>query len=110
MFLALLLAACARDAISPPATGHLTVTGRYEYIDGDRLIWRCRPNQECIDTLVRDDRLQREVEISPAMRVTLRVDRVSACGPQSSQVACIQSRDGTAFAIVQWLEVRRGQH
>jgi hypothetical protein len=84
-----------------------SVTGRYTYSDGDRLVWQCRPNVECTDTLVRDERLQREVEISPDFWPTFRVERVPACGPRSSEVACYQSRDRTALVILEWVSVRR---
>ena len=101
-------AACATERQPAPPNSDLTISGRYEYIDGDRLIWRCSDDRECTDTLIRDERLQHEIEISPEMFLTLRVGRVAACGPQSSQAACIQSRGGTALIIKEWLEVRHG--
>lgn len=88
-------------------SAHFRVEGRYQYIDGDRLLWPCRPNAPCTETLIRDRRLQAEVERSPDFRATLLVERVPACGARSSEVACVNSLDGTALRIDRWLELHR---
>lgn len=102
-----MLSACAGERHVIGQTGDFTAVGRYRYIDGDRLIWTCSRDRSCEDTLVRDERLQREVERSADFDVTLRVRRIPACGPRSSDVACVTSEDGTALEIIRWLEVRR---
>lgn len=107
LFGAVTLAACTTGQQAADQAGEFTTTGRYRYIDGDRLIRSCPSGQACEETLVRDDRLQREVERSPDFEATLRVRRISACGPRSSQVACVTSEDGTALEIIRWLEIRR---
>jgi hypothetical protein len=81
------------------------VTGRYYYEDGDRLSWRCELARLCVETLVRDERLQREVVSLLGATLTLRVERVDACGSRSSQVACFQSLDRSALRIEEWIEV-----
>lgn len=102
----LALAGCMTSVGADTSATPLTVSGRYQYIDGDRLIWNCQPNRECVDTLIRDARLQAEIENSSDMAMTLRVERVPACGPRSTQVACLQSSGDTVLRILEWLEVR----
>lgn len=110
---ALLATACA--PVEPPAARrdlqpgrpvgeNFVVVGRFYYEDGDRLSWDCGRSL-CVETLVRDERFQREIERLQGSRLTLRVERVSACGARSSEVACIQSIDGTALRIIEWLGV-----
>lgn len=98
---------CAVGPLPNIHTTQFVIEGRYRYIDGDRLLWPCRPNGVCTETLVRDSRLQTEVERSPEFQVKLLVERVPACGGRSSEVACVNSLDRTALLIDRWLEVHR---
>lgn len=91
-----------------PVGENFVVVGRFYYEDGDRLSWHCGRSL-CVETLVRDERFQRDIDRMQGSRLTLRVERVPACGPRSSEVACIQSIDGTALRIVEWLGVERGR-
>jgi hypothetical protein len=83
------------------------VTGTYQYIDGDRLVYPCSGPERCMYTLVRDERLSQNAASLVGSTLTLRVRRVDACGPQSSEVACYRSLDRTALIILEWLNVRR---
>ena len=80
------------------------VTGVYRYIDGDRLITGCG-GRECMHTLIRDDRLDRDPYRLIGSTLTLEVERLSACGTRSSELACYRSSDGTALRIVRRLAV-----
>ena len=96
----------ARNTVPPRAIGDtFLVTVRYYYEDGDRLSWRCGRAILCVETIVRDERMQREIDTLEGATVTLRVERISACGPGSSQVACIQSSDRTAIRILEWVRI-----
>ena len=100
---------------TPPAVGErlpartvgeeFVVQGRFFYEDGDRLSWRCGRTILCVETLVRDERFQREIDRLQGSTLTLRVRRVDACGAQSSEVACFQSSDRTALRILEWLRI-----
>ena len=110
---ALLVFGCAPAASHPgvaPTQGNQQIgvfeaEGRYRYVDGDRLFWSCE-RRECTDVLIRDERLQRDVVDLQGKIFRLRVERIDACGPLSSEVACVRSLDGTALRIVEWLGVR----
>jgi hypothetical protein len=79
------------------------VMGKYYYRDGDRFVWRCSPNDLCIDTIIRDERLNREAADLVGSVMTLRVERVSACSRQSSETACARNRNGSALRIIEWI-------
>jgi hypothetical protein len=96
----------ARPNEAPPrrAVGEtFVVTGRFFYEDGDKLSWRCARSLLCVETLIRDERFQREIGRLLGATLTLRVERVSACGSESSEVACMRSPDGTALRILEWI-------
>jgi hypothetical protein len=103
-FIALLIAACAsNNAKAVESSNVFTVNGIYKYSDGDRITWKCNAKLPCTELLIRDWRLAQSATKLLNQRVSLRVRRVDACGPQSSQVACLRSRNGTALLIVEWL-------
>ncbi len=102
--LSLLTAACASHCAGASTGSNLfVVNGIYKYIDGDRILWKCRTAHRCTDVVIRDSRLALSATKLLNQRVSLRVRRVAACGPESTQVACLRSRDGTALLIVEWL-------
>lgn len=101
--LCLLASACVSNSVSATGGSSFILSGVYKYIDGDRVIWKCNAARRCTDVLIRDDRLARTVTELLDQRVSLRVRRVDACGPESTQVACLRSRDGTALLIVEWM-------
>ena len=103
MILPTLLLSMAATTPIQQAEGSFVVEGRLEYIDGDRLFVACGRRQPCLETLIRDERLQRDILTLQGRRLRLRVERVAACGPQSSGVACLQSKDRTALRILEWL-------
>lgn len=90
---------------SRPIGEVFVITGRFFYEDGDRLSWRCARSLLCVETLIRDQRFQREIDRLLGATLTLRVERVSACDAVSSGVACLQSLDGTALRIRDWVSV-----
>lgn len=94
-----------QDSPYPPVGTTFTITGRYRYIDGDRLLVPCEHAKPCIETLVRDERLSRDPASLQGSLLTLEVTRIAKCAPDSSEVACIQSADGTALKIRRWLGV-----
>ena len=85
------------------------VTGRYRFEDGDHLVWDCNKPRPCDEPLVRDERLQRELNGDQdrflSARLTLRVVRVDPCGPLSSQAVCIRGSVRPALRIVEWIAV-----
>jgi hypothetical protein len=102
--IALLTAACMpKGASALEADQIFTVKGVYKYVDGDRITWTCGTRRTCTDVLIRDRRLAESATKLLNQHVSLRVRRVDACGPQSTQVACLRSSSGTALLIVEWL-------
>jgi len=102
--IAVFTAACAFNNAKPTeVTKVFSVKGVYKYSDGDRLIWACSTRHQCTDVLIRDRRLAQSAIKLLNQRVSLRVRRVDACGPESTQVACLRSSNGTALLIVEWL-------
>lgn len=103
VLIALLISACASNNVSVVESSNVfTVDGIYKYSDGDRIIWTCS-GRPCIDVLIRDRKLAQSATKLLNQRVSLRVRRVDACGPESTQVACLRSSSGTALLIVEWL-------
>jgi hypothetical protein len=99
----LITAACASDGASATEDSNIfVINGIYNYIDGDRITWKCSRRQ-CTDVVIRDRRLAQSAVKLLNKRVTLRVKRVAACGAESTQVVCLRSRSGTALLIVEWL-------
>src|SRR4051812_19614183 len=92
-------------AISTQSNGTFVIDGLYKYSDGDRIVWRCRKRTECMDVVIRDSRLAQSATKLLNHRVSIRVRRVKACGPESTQVACLRSNNGTALLIVEWLDI-----
>jgi hypothetical protein len=104
VFIALLIAACAsNNANAVESDNTFTVNGIYNYSDGDRVTWNCNVKRSCTELLIRDQKLAQSATKLLNRRVSLRVRRVDACGPESSQVACLRSSNGTALLIVGWL-------
>jgi hypothetical protein len=102
--IALLIAACAsNNARAVEASNVFNVDGIYRYSDGDRLTWSCSARRPCTDVLIRDRKLAQSATKLLNQRVSLRVRRVDACGPESTQVACLRSSNGTALLILEWL-------
>lgn len=100
----LLIASCASNvATATEKNKEFVVKGIYRYIDGDRIVWKCGRSRECLDIVIRDERLARSAAGLLNQSISLRVKRVPACGSESTQVACLRSRDGTALLIVEWL-------
>jgi hypothetical protein len=90
---------------SVPPGPPFIVAGTVKYVDGDRLLVACGKAEPCMETIARDERFGRDAVQLQGKKVTLRVQRVDACGPDSTQVACIRSLDGTALNIVEWVAV-----
>jgi hypothetical protein len=106
VLLSIAMGACAAgpNAVAKNENGgSFSIEGVYRYIDGDRIVWDCGKSEKCIDVLVRDARLSASATSLIGRKINLRVKRVKACGDESSQVACLRSRDGTALIIVEWL-------
>ena len=103
---ALILATWVQVQVARPQEPFV-VEGELRYVDGDRLLVRCGSQRRCMETLIRDERLQREILRLQGRRLRLRVRRVDACGAESSQAACVQSLDRTALRILEWLERAR---
>ena len=99
--IALLIAACtSNNASAVESSNVFTVNGIYKYSDGDRITWTCSIRRPCTDVLIRDRKLAQSATKLLNQRVSLRVRRVDACGPESTQVACLRSSNGTALLIV----------
>lgn len=88
-----------------PPQAPFQITGTYFFQDGDLLVWDCNQREPCVDMLVRDDRLSRDAANLAGVILTLRVQRVSSCGPRSSQAVCLRGADGSALRILEWLSV-----
>jgi hypothetical protein len=93
-------------ALAPtPADGAFIVEGELRFIDGDRLLVACGESKPCVETLIRDERLQRQVVKLQGRKLRLRVERVPVCGPLSSEEACMRGgRNRTALRIMEWLD------
>lgn len=98
--LMIVLQGCASIQVQDSRTLQ-TMTGEYRYIDGDRLVTRCG-EKECVYTLIRDEFLSRQPSKLIGYILTLKVQVVDACGPDSSELACVRSTDGKALKIVHW--------
>ena len=107
MMIEWLLLAANFGGLSVPSSApeDLVVKGVLQFEDGDRLMVDCGRSAPCAETIVRDARMQREINDLQGRRLTLRVRRVDACSAQSSEVVCLRADGSTALVIVDWLAV-----
>lgn len=111
MSLAFLVALAVSGAQSPhsitidttrPFSASRTIRGIYKYVDGDRFFYNCG-GDTCVDTLIRDDYLQKNVVALNGHWITIKVKRVQSCdSEQGDRTACMRS-GGSAFRIVRWI-------
>lgn len=88
-----------------PSSATFIISGQLRFEDGDRLLVACQRPEPCEEMLVRDERLQREAIALQGQRLTLRVQRVSGCGANSSEAVCLRGAS-SALRIVKWLDVQ----
>ena len=91
--------AVERDYFGPES---IVIRGEYRYVDGDVFIWSCG-EELCVDVPVRDPVSWPRMGERIGEQVRVRVRRIKACGSQSSEVACLDSANGSALRILEWL-------
>jgi len=106
--LPILLMGCAPGAIETasqpePAFGTpFEISGIYNYVDGDRLTPSGCRSDKCTETVVRDDRFQRDLIRLQGKRLYLLVRRIQ-CPQKLVTMACLRTLNGTVLTIDKWL-------